>query len=149
MASEKQESPWPMPKFHFNVIFGDRGEIPFQEATGLDTETDVKENRAANSVDFSTMKMPGFNKLQDVTLKKGILKNDEKLLAYFEEINMNIGQRYDITIQLLDEEHKPMFFWILKNAFPMSLVDGGINAGGEVVIETLVLAHEGLRFEKV
>ena len=58
MAGEKQEAPWPIPQFHFMVTLGDKGEIAFQEVSGLDTEYDVIEYRAGNSVDFSTVKMP-------------------------------------------------------------------------------------------
>ena len=61
MAGEKQEAPWPVPKFHFTVKIGD-SEMSFQEVSGLDTEADVIEYRAGNSPQFSTVKMPGLKK---------------------------------------------------------------------------------------
>jgi hypothetical protein len=30
MAGEKQENPWPVPKFHFKVTIGDIGEVAFE-----------------------------------------------------------------------------------------------------------------------
>lgn len=150
MAGEAQDSPWPVPKFHFKVTFGDLGDISFQEVSGLDAEYDVIEYRAGNSIDFSTVKMPGLRKGSDVTLKKGMFRNDTSLYNYFNSVKMNTIARQTVTIQLLDEEHNPMFTWTLKNAFPVKVSGTDGNAeNSEVAIEEIVLAHEGLSFEKV
>lgn len=149
MAGDKQEAPWPVPKFHFMVTIGDKGEIAFQEASGLDAEYDIIEYRAGNSVDFSTVKMPGLRKSSDVTLKKGMFKDDTALFDYLNEVKMNTIKRETVTIQLLDESHAPMFTWTLKNAFPMKVTGTDLNAqNSEVAVEEIVLAHEGLTFEK-
>jgi len=149
MAGEKQESPWPIPKFHFKVTIGDKGEVAFQEASGLDAQYDIMEYRAGNSMEFSTVKMTGLSKSTDVTLKKGMFKDDTALFDYFAEVKMNTIKRETVTIQLLDEEHSPMFTWTLKNALPMQITGPDLNAqSSEVAVETLVLAHEGLTFEK-
>lgn len=149
MAGEKQENPWPVPKFHFKATIGDKGEIAFQEVSGLDTEYDIIEYRAGNSVDFSTVKMPGLRKGSDVTLKKGMFKDDTALYDYFNETKMNTIARQTVTIQLLDEEHNPMFTWTLKNAFPMKVSGTDLNAqNSEIAVEEIVLAHEGMSFEK-
>ena len=149
MADENQGSPWPVPKFHFKVTIGDKGEIAFQEVSGLDSEFDVIEYRAGNSVDFSTVEMPGLRKGSDVTLKKGMFKDDIALYDYFAEVKMNTVARQTVTIQLLDEEHNPMFTWTLKNAFPLKVTATDLNAqGSEVAVEEIVLTHEGLSFEK-
>jgi len=150
MAGEKQEAPWPVPKFHFNVTIGDKGEVAFQEVSGLDTEVDIIEYRAGNSQDFSTVKMPGLRKASDITLKKGMFKDDTALFDYFMDTKMNTIKRETVTIQLLDEEHNPMFTWTLKNAFPMKVAGTDLNAqNSEVAVEEITLSHEGLTFEKV
>lgn len=149
MPGEKQGSPWPIPKFHFKVTIGDKGEIAFQEVSGLDTEHDLMEYRAGNSVDFSRNKMPGLRKASDISLKKGLFKDDTALFDYFMEVKMNTIKRETVTIQLLDEEHNPMFTWTLKNAFPMKVTSTDMNAQkSEVAIEEMVLSHEGLTLEK-
>lgn len=149
MAGEAQEATWPVPKFHFKATFGDKGEIAFQEVSGLDTEYDIIEYRAGNSIDFPTVKMPGLRKGSDVTLKKGMFKSDNALYDYFNEVKTNTIVRLTVTIQLLDEEHNPLFTWTLKNAFPMKVSGTDLNAqNSEVAIEEIVLAHEGLSFEK-
>jgi phage tail-like protein len=149
MADEKNEAPWPVPKFHFKATIGDKGEISFQEVSGLDAEYDIIEYRAGNSVDFSAVKMPGLRKGSDVTLKKGMFKDDTTLRDYFNEVKMNTVARQTVTIQLLDEEHNPMFTWTLKNAFPLKISGTDLNGqGGEIAVEEIVLAHEGLSLEK-
>lgn len=79
MAGEAQDNPWPVPKFHFKATIGSIGEIAFQEISGLDAEYDMIEYRAGNSVDFSTVKMPGLREASDVTLKRGMFKDDTGL----------------------------------------------------------------------
>ncbi|MBK8558154.1 MAG: phage tail protein [Lewinellaceae bacterium] len=145
MAEEKQESTWPVPLFHFNIKIGDKSEIAFQEVSGLDTEYDVIEYRAGNSAEFSVVKMPGLKKVSDITLKKGLFKDDTALFDYFASVKMNTVKRETVVITLLDEEHKPLFVWTLNNAFPIKMTGTELNAtSGEVAIEELVLAHEGL-----
>ncbi|WP_020570428.1 phage tail protein [Neolewinella persica] len=147
--ADDNNTPWPVPKFHFKATIGDKGVIAFQEVSGLDTEYDIIEYRSGNSVDFSTVKMPGLRKGSDVTLKKGMFKDDTALYDYFNEVKMNTVARQTVTIQLLDEENNPMFTWTLKNAFPMKVSGTDLNAqNSEIAVEEIVLAHEGLSFEK-
>ena len=145
MAGEAQGAPWPVPKFYFKVTLGDQGEIAFQEVSGLDAEYDVIEYRAGDSAKFSTIKMPGLRKSSDVTLKKGMFKDDQKLYTYFDSVKMNTIQREQVTIMLLDEEGNALFTWELSNAFPLKITTTDLNAqNSEAAIEELVLAHEGL-----
>ena len=149
MAGEHEESTWPLPKFHFKVSFGDVGEMTFQEVSGLDAETDIIEYRAGNSVDFSTVKMPGLRKSSDVTMRKGISKSNIAIYDYLNDVRMNTITRQTVTIQLLDEEHNPMFTWTLRNAFPIKVTGTDLNAqNNELAVEEIVLAHEGLILEK-
>ncbi len=143
-----QEDAWPVPKFYFKVRIGDKGDIAFQEVSGLDAEHDELEYCAGNSLLFSTVKMPGLLH-GDITFKKGVFKDDTTLLDYFMKIQMNTIQRETVIIQLLDEEHAPMFTWTLKNAYPLKLNSITMNAqSSEVAIEELVLVHEGISVDK-
>jgi len=149
MAGEKQENPWPVPKFHFKAIIGEKGEIAFQEVSGLDTEQEIMEYRADDRTNFSTVKMPGLRRSSDVTLKKGMYKDNSSLYDYFNEVKMNTITRQTVIIQLLDEKHTPLFTWTLKNAFLMKVSGTHLNAQtSEVAVEEIVLAHEGFSFKK-
>jgi phage tail-like protein len=148
MAGEKQEAPWPVPKFHFKATFGSRGEMAFQEVSGLDTEYDVVEYRAGDNPDYSRVKLPGLRRGSDVTLKKGMFKSDSALFDYFNVFSGDSIIRERVTIQLLDEEHNPMFTWTLSNAFPLKVSGTDMNAQkSEIAVQEIVLAYEGLTLE--
>lgn len=142
----EQANPWPVPKFHFKVTFGNVGTISFQEVSGLDSEYDVMEYRAGNGAPWSTVKQPGLMKNSEVTFKKGMFKNDSNLADYFfKSVSMNVVERQDVTIELLDEAASPLFVWTLAKAFPLKITFPDLNAeASEIVLEEITLAHEGL-----
>lgn len=151
MADEgdKQGSTWPLPKFYFSVNLGDAGQVPFQEVTGLNTESETISYRAGDSKAFNVIKMPGLIKSGNVTLKKGIFVNDTKFWDWFSKINMNLIKRQAVTISLLDQDAKAAMVWNLQNAFPVKILGADLKSdGNEVAVETLELAHEKLTITK-
>ncbi|HEX7945109.1 MAG TPA: phage tail protein [Phenylobacterium sp.] len=135
---------WPIPKFRFKVEW-DSNEMSFQEVSGLDIEAQPIEYRAGNSPAFSVQKMPGIQKFSDVTMKKGVFKDDNKFFDWFKEIKMNTVKRIPVTISLLDEEGNPTMVWKLANAWPTKITSTDLKStGNEVAVETIVIAHEGL-----
>ncbi|HDR2162714.1 TPA: phage tail protein [Enterobacter cancerogenus] len=148
-GSAQSDTVWPMPKFHFEVKWdGGAGAdmvSAFQEVSGLDSESQPIEYRAGNSPVFSTIKMPGLIKSGNVTLKKGIFKNDNKFFAWYSTIKMNTIARTAVTINLLDESGAPVMSWKLKNAWPTKVTGTDLKSdSNEVAVETIELAHEGL-----
>jgi phage tail-like protein len=141
---EQSDNTWPTVKFAFRVNIGGI-EIMFQEVTGLSAETQVIEYRAGNSAAFSAVKMPGIQKYSNVTLKKGMFKNDKALMDMFNLVKMNTFERKTVTISLLDEAGAVAMGWTLTNAFPtkMTVTDMKSDAN-EAAVETMELAHEGL-----
>ena len=149
MAGEKEDAVWPLPKFYFSVDIGGVGEnLPFQEVTGLETETQMIEYRAGNSKAFSTIKMPGIQKVGNVTLKKGVFVKDNKFADWYNQIKMNTIKRQSVTIKLLDESGKPTMTWKLANAWPSKILSTDLKSdGNDVAVETLEIVHEGLTIE--
>jgi phage tail-like protein len=144
MSGETQNSNWPLPKFHFEVIIGEE-EWYFQEVSGLETEVEVLEYRHGKSKQFANFKMPGMNRVSDVVLKKGVFTGDTKLFDWYKANRMNIGDRKTVTISLLNEKHKAEIVWTLTNAFPKKIESTNLNAqGNEIAIETITLSHEEL-----
>jgi len=138
---------WPLPKFHFQVKWDDQ-EMSFQEVSGLDVEAQPIEYRAGDNPVFSTLKMPGIKKYGNVTMKKGIFKSDNKFWAWFDQIKMNVIKRVPVTISLLDEEGKPTMVWTLTNAWPTKITGTDLKSdGNEVAVESIEIAHEGLKIE--
>jgi len=141
----KQSATWPLPKFYFKVEIGDQKDVPFQEISGLDTETQSIEYRAGNSKEFSTVKMPGIKKTGNVTLKKGVFAKDNKFWDWYNQIKLNTIKRVTVTIQLCDEAGSPTMVWTLANAWPTKITGTDMKSdGNEVAVETLEVAHEGL-----
>ncbi|MEP7373957.1 MAG: phage tail protein [Chitinophagaceae bacterium] len=146
-GKEQSKTTWPLVKFQFSVKIGDIQAV-FQEVTGLSAETQQIEFRGGNSKVFSTVKMPGIKKFGNVTLKKGIFKDDKGFWALYDAVKMNTIDRKTITISLLDEKNVVAMSWTLSNAFPSKITATDLKAdGNEVSIETMELAHEGLAIE--
>ncbi|MCC2545354.1 phage tail protein [Hymenobacter sp. BT175] len=143
MAGEAQDNNWPLPKFYFMVDLGDQSNVPFQEVSGLETETQILEYRAGNNPVFSTIKLPGIAKVGNVTLKKGIFAKDNKFYDWYSTIKMNTIKRVTVVIKLLDEAGAPTMTWTLNNAWPCKIQGTDLKAeGNEVAVETLEIAYE-------
>jgi phage tail-like protein len=135
---------YPLPKFHFRVEWG--GErLGFTEVTGLDMQIEAIEYREGVSPEYSKIKMPGLQKMSNITLKRGAVAGDSDFYKWINTVSLNKIERRDVVISLLNEEHAPVLTWKAKNTFPIKLQASDLKAdGNEVAIETLELAHEGL-----
>ncbi|APG64506.1 phage tail protein [Tenacibaculum todarodis] len=147
MAGEAQDKNWPLPKFYFTVdLGGGMADASFQEVAGLDIEAQIIEYRHGDSKIFSNQKMPGLAKYGNVTLKKGIFVKDNQFFNWYSSIKMNVVKRDTVTIKLLDEGGNPTMTWTLTNAWPTKISATDLKVdGNEVAIETIELAHEGLK----
>ena len=141
----EQDQFWPMPKFYFSVDIGEFTDLPFQEVSGLDIETEVIEYRHGNSPSHSAIKMPGMMKYSDITLKKGVFADDNDFYDWISTISLNTYERLTVVIRLLDETATARMPWTLTNEFPKQITPTDMNStASEAAIETMVLAHEGL-----
>lgn len=144
-GSAQSTNVWPLPKFHFQVKW-DANVMSFQEVTGLDVQSEEIKYRHGDSKDFSVVKMPGLKKVGNVTMKKGIFKGDNKFFEWFDQIKMNVIKRVPVTISLLDEVGTPVMIWTLANAWPTKITGTDLKAeGNEVAVESIEIAHEGLK----
>ncbi|MEO1676937.1 MAG: phage tail protein [Pseudomonadota bacterium] len=147
MSGDKQEAPWPLPRFYFSVDIGGT-EASFRDINGLDTETQIIEYRSGNSPDFSVVKMPGIKRTGNVVLRKGVFAKDNAFWDWYSQIKLNTIERQTVTIKLLDEAGAPTMVWTLKNAWPTKVTGTELDAeANEAAIEMLELAHEGLMIE--
>ena len=136
---------YPLPAFYFNVSWKEGEFVPFSEVSGLNVEFEIIEYRDGESRDFTTIKMPGMKKYSNILLKRGVITDGNTLFNWWNSALLNIPDRKKVTISLLNDKHKPMIIWEIKNAFPIKLDYGSLNAKtNDVLIETLELAHEGI-----
>jgi phage tail-like protein len=138
---------YPIPVFHFKVEWGGKN-VGFSEVSGLTQEVQMIEYRDGNSPDYSTIKMPGLHKFNNVTLKRGIAKSDNEFFNWLNTIKLNTVERRDLTISLLNENHEPVMVWKARNAFPVKVEGPGLKASGnEVAVESIEIAHEGITLQ--
>lgn len=135
---------YPIPAFHFKVDWAGKN-VGFSEVSGLTQEVQLIEYRDGYSPDYSTVKMPGLRKYNNITLKRGIMKGDNEFFNWLNTVKMNIVERRDLMISLLNENHEPVMVWKAHNAFPVKVEGPGLKAtGNEAAIESIELAHEGV-----
>lgn len=138
---------YPLPVFHFNVEWGGT-RVGFSEVSGLTQENQVIEYRDGSFPEYSSIKMPGLRKFNNITLKRGIVKSDNELFKWLSTIKLNKVERRDLVISLLNEEHQPVMVWKVQNAFPVKVEGPALKAtGNEVAIESIEIAHEGLEVQ--
>ena len=135
---------YPLTGFHFTVKWSDDDEnVSFSEVSGLSVSTTPIEYREGANKEYTTYKMPGLKKYNNVILKRGTMASDNGFFDWFNSIANNTVERRDITISLLNESHEPAVTWSLKNAFPVKYDGGSLNGSdGKVVIESVELSYE-------
>ncbi len=141
---------YPIPRFHFQVDWGG-AKISFTEVTGLVMEREKIEFRLSDSKDFSKLAMPGLVKNNNITLKRGKFEKDFDYNTWLEEVaNDRIGGRRDVIIRLLNEKHEPVAAWAATRCFPVKVTAPDLKSdASEIAVESLELAHEGLKLLKV
>ncbi|HSN67577.1 MAG TPA: phage tail protein [Fusibacter sp.] len=141
---------YPLPRFHFQVDWGGT-KMSFTEVTGLVMEREKIEYRHSDSPDFSKIAMPGMMKNSNITLKRGKFENDFDYNKWFDDVtNDRAGVRRDVIIRLLNEQHDPVAAWSAARCFPVKLSAPDLKSdASEVAIESIEIAHEGLRMMKI
>lgn len=140
---------FPIPKFHFSVEWGGT-KIAFTEVSGLNKEMDIIEHRVGSSPEFFKKKMPGLQKLSNISLKRGVFAGDNEFYQWYNTVAMNTVERRNITISLLNENHTPVVVWKVKDCFIISLKCSDMKAdANEAAIDTVEIANHGFTMEHV
>ncbi|MCG8346013.1 MAG: phage tail protein [Chlorobiales bacterium] len=141
---------YPIPRFHFQVDWGG-AKMSFTEVTGLVMEREKIEYRHSDSKDFNKIGMPGLIKNNNITLKRGKFESDFDFNTWLEEIaNERVENRRDVTIRLLNEKHSPVAAWTAARCFPVKITAPDLKSdANETAVESIELAHEGLKLMKV
>ena len=125
--------------------------MSFTEVTGLVMEREKIEYRHSDSKDFNKISMPGMVKNNNITLKRGKFESDFDFNTWLEEIaNERVDKRRDVTIRLLNEKHTPVAAWTAIRCFPVKITASDLKSdANEIAVESIELAHEGLKLMKV
>jgi len=146
---------FPVPKFHFKVSI-DGTEISFQEASGLEQETQFLEYRKGDNPIFITQKRLGMSKTSTLSFKKGTFSKDSDTLAILDPLlDLNGGgndkyfansQGIPIVVELLDETAATMCTWNIEKAYPIKYTGTDLKSdANDVAIEAIEFVHEGMK----
>ena len=144
----------PYPAFNFLVnlngpVGPDEPLGGFSEVSGIQIDLTVAEYRNGNEKENHPRKVPGVHKINDVSLKRGVV-NSQDLWEWVDETRRTgVLAKREVIITLRDETGQDVQSWVLHGATPMRFVAPTLNAktSDDVAIEELVLSAEGLDFE--
>ncbi len=129
---------------------GDSGSIigGFSDVSGLGVDISYSEYRNGNEKFNTARKVPNTHKLDDVTLKRGLVGSDD-LFAWIKTVRDGTADPRQVSITLLDEARQPVATWTLRNAQPKKWSGPTLAAkgGGEVAMEELHFVHEGIEYK--
>lgn len=140
--------------FHFSVQFTLPGanevDIKFQSVSGLDGTIETETFKEGGENHFEHV-VPSRRKYGPLILKRGLLKPEDSGLTVWLQKAFDHGQfevMQLVQINLLDENHQPLMYWVVNNVWPRSWKMGELNAErGEVLLETLELNYNKLLFK--
>jgi phage tail-like protein len=141
---------YPLPRFHFQVDWGG-AKMSFTEVTGLVMEREKIEYRHSDSKDFNKIAMPGLVKNNNITGKRGKFERDFDGNKWQEETaNDRVNGRRDVIIRLLNEKHEPVAAWSATRCFLVKITAPDLKSdANEIAIESMEIAHEGLKLMNV
>jgi len=161
----------PMRSFKFHVTLVGVGEIGFQKVSGLKESSDVVEYREGN-MEVWKRKLPGLTNFEPITLTRGsaprtvasqlfdwralVARVNKGTASGLSSIGDGVpssdpiggGFRKQVEISVYNKGEPNTIearFWRVHLAWPSELSVSDLNAeASEMLIDTLVLQHEGL-----
>lgn len=136
----------PLRNFRFSLQLDNINIAYFTEVTVPDSTQDMVEYREGKDP-IIMKKLPGLIKYGNLVLKKGVT-GDKSLYEWRKKVEDGKMKdaRQNITITLLDEEGNSAASWTFNEAWPVKYDAPDLNAkGSEVAVETLEIAHEGMK----
>ena len=117
----------------------------FAECTGLEATMEPKVIKAGGA-NYGPVQRPGPVTFATVILKRGMTSNRD-LFKWFQLVNGgSYAYRLSAEIEMRDTDGETVVTWGLDRCLPVKFKAADLNAkGGDVGIEELHLAHEGLR----
>ena len=114
-------------------------------------EREKIEYRHSDSKDFNKIAMPGLIKNNNITMKRGKFEKDFDFNTWMDDVaNERAKNRRDVVIRLLNEKHEPVAAWSAVRCFPVKVTAADLKSdANEAAIESIEIAHEGLKLMKV
>jgi phage tail-like protein len=134
----------PHPNHRFRVEIDGVANLDYTEVILPEASADIIEHREGSST--VSLKVPGLNKLTNITLKRGVTGSND-FFNWWKSIANGVIDRRNMSIALLDQHNNVVKSWNIYNAWPARYAVSPLvaNDGGTLVIETLECAVD--RFE--
>jgi phage tail-like protein len=119
----------------------------FSDVSGLGTDIQYSEYRNGNEKFNTVRKVPNTHKVDDVTLKRGLIGSVD-LFNWMKGVRDGVADPRQVTITLLDEARQPVATFKLRNAQPKKWTGPTLAAkgGGETAMEEISFVHEGIEY---
>lgn len=144
---------YPLPAYNYRVEIAGRN-YAFSDVSGLNIQFETTtykqsptENGKAGPV---IMYMPAQRQPATISLKRGIINNTDirALYSWISQTQVNVIEKKDIFVRLLDEAGEPVLSWKILNAFPKQLDAPTFTANSnEVAIESMTLMADAVVLE--
>jgi phage tail-like protein len=123
----------------------------FQECSGLDVELDVQELVEGGRND-GVIRRVGRAKYSPIVLKRGMFTSggavNRDLWAWLQDVAAGVRpvRRYDGIVEVMSVGDTVAARWLFERGLPAKVGGPQLNAKtGEIALEELHIAHEGLR----
>jgi len=134
----------PYRSFNFLVELDGIAQASFTECSGLGSTTEVIENREGGD-NTTVRKLPGKTTFTDITLKWGATSSIELWQWRLQIVQGQVVRKNGAIVVYDLANRTEVVRWNFDRAWPTKWEGSAFNAkGSEILIETLVLAHEGL-----
>ncbi|MCB0075865.1 MAG: phage tail protein [Anaerolineales bacterium] len=136
----------PSPTFRFRVEISGVTVSRFSEVSGLEVQQQT-EDYAEGGQNSHLHRLPTRFKYSDLILKRGIAEDGKPLWEWLEKALSGEITPHDVTVNLYDAEGKSALrTWNFADAYPIKWSATALAAEtSAIAIETLSLAHQGLR----
>jgi phage tail-like protein len=115
----------------------------FSECSGLESTLELESYQEGGN-NGTTLKFPTRIEYGPIRLKHGVGLGDS-LWKWHNDFILGRGKRRDGMIILQNDDHVPLKIWVFRRGIPAKFVGPSLNAmEGQVAIEELEIAHEGL-----
>ncbi len=128
------------------------GDGGFQECSGLDLEMDVQSINEGGRND-GVIQRAGRAKYSPIVLKRGMFYGDEgsvnaDVWSWLQDAVSGVRpiRRYDGVIEVMSVGQEVAATWVFERGLPSRVSGPTLNAkSGDVAIEELTIAHQGLK----
>ena len=125
---------------------GGGGMAFFKSVSGLESETEVVEYQEGG-VNDSVRKLLGRTKYSNIVLKRGVTRSKTFFKWVFDAANRDV-KRMGGKITLCRIDDSPVIDWATERAYPVKWEGPELDASkNEVAIESIEIAHEGLKMQ--